>query len=92
VLGNAESIVQESFSEGLLDHPHYTRPEEFRGIAVPEVLRGGNHKKIEQWRRLQAIQKTLQKRPDLIESQQEALTPEERKLIELLLNGLPKQD
>jgi tRNA (guanine37-N1)-methyltransferase len=67
VLGNAESTDQESFSSHLLEYPQYTRPREFEGMSVPEVLLGGNHKEIEQWRRDQAREETRKKRPDLFE-------------------------
>ena len=65
-LGSETSAVYESFSEGLLDHPQYTRPPEFRGMRVPEVLLSGNHAEIERWRKEAAIQKTKRKRPDLL--------------------------
>jgi len=66
-LGRWESAVNESFSSGLLDFPQYTRPAEFRGHKVPEVLLSGNHEKIEKWRKQQALEKTKQVRPELIE-------------------------
>jgi tRNA (guanine37-N1)-methyltransferase len=66
VLGDAGSAAQDSFSTGLLDHPHYTRPENFNGWIVPEVLLSGNHAAIEAWRRKRAIEITKQRRPDLI--------------------------
>jgi tRNA (guanine37-N1)-methyltransferase len=65
-LGSETSAVFESFSEGLLDHPQYTRPPEFRGMKVPEVLLSGNHAEIERWRKEAAIAKTKRKRPDLL--------------------------
>jgi len=65
-LGSETSAINESFSEGLLDHPQYTRPPEFRGMKVPEVLLSGNHAEIERWRKEAAIQKTKRKRPDLL--------------------------
>ncbi|MGA9996622.1 MAG: tRNA (guanosine(37)-N1)-methyltransferase TrmD [Pyrinomonadaceae bacterium] len=65
-LGSETSAVNESFSEGLLDYPHYTRPPEFRGMRVPEILLGGNHGEIERWRREQALLKTGRNRPDLL--------------------------
>lgn len=65
VLGDAESCKDESFSAGLLEYPHYTRPEEFNGQKVPEVLKSGNHAKIAQWRKDQALKKTQASRPDL---------------------------
>lgn len=67
VLGDAQSAVQDSFVDGLLDCPHYTRPEEYEGKRVPDVLLGGHHAEIEQWRRKEALRNTLAKRPDLIE-------------------------
>ena len=68
VIGREESHERDSFGpEGLLDHPHYTRPAEFRGMAVPEVLLSGNHAEIERWRREAAIEKTRRNRPDLLE-------------------------
>jgi len=67
VLNDAQSAVQDSFVDGLLDCPHYTRPEEYQGMRVPDVLLGGHHAEIEQWRRREALRNTLEKRPDLIE-------------------------
>jgi tRNA (guanine37-N1)-methyltransferase len=67
VLGNEESVREESHGpEGLLEYPHYTRPAEFRGVSVPEVLSSGNHAHIEKWRAAQALQRTEQRRPDLL--------------------------
>jgi tRNA (guanine37-N1)-methyltransferase len=66
-LGNETSAVNESFSEGLLDYPHYTRPPEFKGLRVPEILFSGHHAEIERWRREQALKKTERNRPDLLE-------------------------
>lgn len=68
VVGNAQSVISDSFYDGLLDYPHYTRPQEFRGMAVPDVLLSGHHKQIEAWRREQALQRTTQRRPDLLQS------------------------
>lgn len=67
VLGNAESPRDESFSDGLLEYPHYTRPAEFRGMRVPEVLLSGHHAHIAKWRRQQALARTRARRPDLFE-------------------------
>ena len=67
VLGDDESSVDESFSDGLLEYPQYTRPAEFRGMSVPEVLLSGDHAAIERWRREQARMRTGQRRPDLLE-------------------------
>ncbi|MFH0775709.1 MAG: tRNA (guanosine(37)-N1)-methyltransferase TrmD [bacterium] len=66
VLGNPESIEIESFSDGYLEGPQYTRPSEFEGIKVPEILLSGNHKKIKEWRKEKALEKTRKNRPDLI--------------------------
>ena len=63
---SASSLVDESFSDNLLEYPHYTRPQEYKGLAVPEVLRSGNHAKIDQWRREQALKITEKRRPDLL--------------------------
>lgn len=67
VLGHECSAVEDSFVEGLLDHPHYTRPDEFEGKSVPSVLLSGHHEKIAQWREKQRLGKTWQKRPDLLD-------------------------
>lgn len=67
VIKEAESHLQDSFSMGLLDHPHYTRPPVFRGLAVPEILTSGHHAKIAEWRRKQALRRTKARRPDLLE-------------------------
>ena len=66
VLGDDESSQDESFSHGLLEYPQYTRPAEFRGMKVPEMLLSGNHAEIEKWRREQAQQRTEKRRPDLL--------------------------
>ena len=68
-----ESLVQESFSENLLEYPHYTRPVEYRGMSVPEVLRSGNHAQIDKWRREQALAITRKNRPDLLKDGGEVL-------------------
>ena len=67
VLGDRESILEESFSDGLLEYPHYTRPPEVNGDKVPEILLSGDHQKINQWRRMQSLKNTYLKRPDLID-------------------------
>jgi tRNA (guanine37-N1)-methyltransferase len=69
VIGREESHERDSFEDGMLDHPHYTRPAEFRGMAVPEVLRSGHHAEIERWRREAALEKTRRNRPDLLEDE-----------------------
>ena len=82
VMGNNMSPVTESFGEsGLLEEPQFTRPSEFRGLEVPEVLRSGDHAKIERWRRAQALWRTAATRPDLIEARG-GLSPEEKALLE----------
>ncbi len=67
VVGAAESLENESFLRERLDYPHYTRPREFRGLAVPDVLVGGDHGRIERWRRARALERTRERRPDLLE-------------------------
>lgn len=67
VMGNRQSHASESFTTGLLEYPQYTRPAEFRGMKVPEVLLGGNHAEIERWRHERALEKTRERRPDLLE-------------------------
>lgn len=70
VMGNQVSGTHESFEDGLLEHPHYTRPAEFEGRAIPDVLRSGDHKKIEAWRRAQSLALTKVRRPDLLDDDQ----------------------
>ncbi|WP_334328496.1 tRNA (guanosine(37)-N1)-methyltransferase TrmD [Companilactobacillus sp. HBUAS59699] len=79
VLGNSVSAEDESFSNGLLEYPQYSRPADFRGKKVPDVLTSGNHEKIRVWRLKQALKKTLERRPDLLETV--ALSDEEKKLL-----------
>jgi len=80
VLGDADSAEQDSFSDGLLDCPHYTRPEEIAGRRVPEVLMSGNHEAIRRWRHMQALGRTWLRRPDLL--QDRALSDEEQHLLD----------
>lgn len=80
VLGDADSAVEDSFVDGLLDHPHYTRPESFEGRAVPEVLLAGDHAAVRRWRLKQALGRTWLRRPDLLAGR--ALDEEERKLLD----------
>jgi tRNA (guanine37-N1)-methyltransferase len=80
VLGNEQSPVLDSFSTGLLEHPHYTRPAVFRGMKVPDVLLSGNHKKIAEWRLKQSLIKTKMRRPDLLEHY--PLTEEQKKWLD----------
>jgi tRNA (guanine37-N1)-methyltransferase len=79
VMGNAASGEQESFADGLLEYPQYTRPAEFRGWAVPEVLRSGDHARIARWRRREALRRTLERRPDLIDR---PLSDDEQRLLD----------
>jgi len=79
VLGNADSAATDSFSFGLLEYPQYTRPSEYRGWGVPEVLLSGNHKSIDTWRRNEALKRTWLRRPDLIEKL--VLTEEDQKFL-----------
>jgi tRNA (guanine37-N1)-methyltransferase len=81
-LGNDTSSKEESFSWGLLDYPHYTRPPEFMGRSVPEELLSGNHAGIAQWRRKQALKRTLDRRPDLLETA--SLSAEDRRMLQEL--------
>lgn len=85
-LGCDESVVRESFSGWLLDHPQYTRPPEYRGMKAPGVLLSGNHAEIERWRRGKAIEKTLRRRPDLLDDQE--LASDERLEIEQVLKEI----
>lgn len=85
VLGQEASHVNDSFSTGLLEHPHYTRPADFRGMKVPEVLTSGNHAKIEQWRMEQTIKRTYERRPDLLENIE--LSKEQQKYLDELKKG-----
>jgi len=81
VLGNEASTEEESFAEGLLEYPQYTRPAEYRGWSVPEVLRSGDHGRIARWRRAQALARTRARRPDLIE-RRGGLTDDEVRLLQ----------
>lgn len=86
VLGNAESHQNDSYSTGLLEHPHYTRPADFRGMKVPDTLISGNHKLIEEWRMKEALKRTFQRRPDLLEKTE--LTKDQAKWLEELKKEL----
>jgi tRNA (guanine37-N1)-methyltransferase len=66
VVGDERSVSEDSFTRGLLDHPHYTRPAEFRGWAVPDVLLSGHHREIERWRRREALRRTMERRPEIL--------------------------
>jgi tRNA (guanine37-N1)-methyltransferase len=80
VVGKGESVRRDSFSDGLLDFPHFTRPRDFRGFKVPQVLFSGNHAKIDDWRRRKALEKTRKLRPDLLAKKK--IAPEERIILE----------
>ncbi len=83
VMGNDTSADDESFSDGLLEYPQYTKPAELRGWSVPEVLRSGDHGKVARWRRAQSLRRTIERRPDLIEARG-GLTPDEQRLLDEL--------
>ncbi|MBM4256645.1 MAG: tRNA (guanosine(37)-N1)-methyltransferase TrmD [Deltaproteobacteria bacterium] len=89
VVGRQESVADESFSHGLLEYPQYTRPEEFRGILVPEVLLSGHHAEIATWRRQQSLLRTLEQRPDLLATAD--ITEEERRWLEQFKTGKRSQ-
>ncbi|WP_186577491.1 tRNA (guanosine(37)-N1)-methyltransferase TrmD [Aquibacillus kalidii] len=80
VLGNESSAPEDSFSSGLLEHPHYTRPADFRGMKVPEVLLSGNHAKIDEWRKQQSLKRTFERRKDML--QEYPLSEEEKQWID----------
>ena len=86
VLGSSESPEEESFSDGLLEYPQYTRPRELRGMEVPEVLLSGDHARIRAWRRMESLRATMKHRPDLLSGA--ALTDKERRLLEDLACSL----
>jgi tRNA (guanine37-N1)-methyltransferase len=79
VLGERQSALEDSHTTGLLEYPHYTRPADFRGLTVPEILLSGDHGKIALWRRKEALRRTLNRRPDLLEKA--VLTEEDFKLL-----------
>ncbi|MGZ4716400.1 MAG: tRNA (guanosine(37)-N1)-methyltransferase TrmD [Acidimicrobiales bacterium] len=83
VMGNDTSADDESFSEGLLEYPQYTKPAELRGWSVPDVLRSGDHGRVARWRRAQSLRRTIDRRPDLIEARG-GLTPDEQRLLDEL--------
>ena len=86
VLGQADSHIQDSFSTGLLEHPHYTRPADFRGMKVPDVLLSGNHAKIEEWREEQSLKRTIMRRPDLFDTYE--LSEKQLKMLEKIKKEL----
>jgi len=79
VLGGEESAAEESFSEGVLEYPQYTRPVEFRGLRVPDVLLSGHHEQVRRWRRRKSLERTLERRPDLLE--RAGLTAEDHRIL-----------
>jgi tRNA (guanine37-N1)-methyltransferase len=83
VVGDEQSVEADSFTRGLLDYPHYTRPAEFAGLKVPDVLLSGHHAQVRRWRKKAALARTLERRPELLE--QAALDAEERELLDELL-------
>lgn len=86
VLGNDASAASESFSGGLLEYPQYTRPPEYQGLCVPDVLISGNHAQIERWQHVEALRRTLQRRPDLLEKTK--LSDEDREILRKIRLGL----
>ena len=89
VVGDEESVARDTFQRGLLDFAQYTRPAEFRGLAVPPVLLSGHHAEIERWRRREAMKRTLERRPDLV-ADPSALDPDDRALLNELLERREK--
>lgn len=83
VVGNESSIIDDSHSTGLLEHPHYTRPADYKGMEVPEVLRSGNHALIEAWRHKESLRRTYKRRPDLMETLE--LTEQEKDWLEEII-------
>lgn len=90
VLSEEESLKVDSFSDGLLGYPNYTRPAEFRGMKVPEILLSGNHKLISLWRRFQQLKRTYEKRPDLLEKAN--LSLEDKKMLNYIYKGKDFED
>lgn len=90
VLGHQDSAVEDSFADGLLDCPHYTRPEQFDGMQVPEVLLGGNHEEIRRWRLKQQLGRTWKRRPELLDSQE--LTKEQQALLKDFIRETERSD
>ena len=89
-LGHKDSADQDSFADGLLDCPHYTRPEHYQGLEVPEVLLSGNHEKIRRWRLQQSLVRTQQRRPDLLDSLR--LNAEQQALLKEVSAALADDD
>lgn len=80
VVGNEASVIEDSHSTGLLEHPHYTRPAVYKGMKVPDVLTSGHHEKIEEWRHKESLRRTFKRRPDLIEAME--LTTKEQEWLD----------
>jgi tRNA (guanine37-N1)-methyltransferase len=93
VLGDADSALQDSFEDGLLDHPQYTRPEMFEGLTVPDVLLSGDHARIAKWRAQERLKATWRKRPDIVRKLQQggALSREQQTLLDDLAKGLGRE-
>jgi tRNA (guanine37-N1)-methyltransferase len=89
VVGDEESVAGDTFARGLLDYAQYTRPAEFRGMTVPEVLLSGHHADIARWRRREALKRTLERRPDLV-ADRAALDPEDRRILDELVESREK--
>ena len=89
VVGDAQSVEEDSFARGLLDHPHYTRPSEFAGRNVPEVLLSGHHEEVRRWRKMAALRRTLERRPDLLNLA--ALDDEGRAMLDEIRNEQERQ-
>ncbi len=87
VLGDPQAAENDSHASGLLEYPHYTRPEDYRGWKVPEILRSGHHAKINRWRRNQALKRTLERRPELLDDFE--LSNEDQEFLDKLANGEP---
>ncbi|MBU2591516.1 MAG: tRNA (guanosine(37)-N1)-methyltransferase TrmD, partial [Nitrospinae bacterium] len=85
VLGDSESLTEETFSDSLIEYPHYTRPDSFRGMEVPEVLLSGNHEEIRKWRRREAIKRTLERRSDLLDGLE--LSGEDEEMLKEIRGG-----
>lgn len=90
VVGDEQSVECDSFTRGLLDHPHYTRPAEFRGLKVPDVLLSGHHEQVRRWRKRQAVARTLTRRPELLATAE--LDDEERAIVRELMQGREEID
>ena len=90
VVGSAESSANDSHTTGLLQHPLYTRPSVFRGMEAPDVLLSGHHAEIAKWQRLEALRRTLERRPDMLESTE--LSPDDRRFLDELRDERERDD